>query len=195
MIYLFSTPLVYVENCNLDLEQLERKCREHMVTQPPHNKSNIGGYQGHYINIHNMGSYMNDNSLYDLIAKNIPRIKTKPIKSFKYEAWVNVHPFGASNERHNHDPHSGTFMSGVFYVKCPEGCGKIRFYDPRPNINTAFDMRYYNDANTNYWFAPVANTLIMFPAWLEHAVDPNQSQEERISISFNIFDVEWTSQV
>ena len=86
-------------------------------------------------------------------------------------------------------------MSGVFYVSCPEGCGKIRFFDPRPNVNTAPDMRYYNDANTHHWFAPVENTLIMFPAWLEHDVEPNQSQEERISISFNIFDVEWTSQV
>ena len=109
MIYLFSTPLVYVENCNLDLKQLESKCREHMVTEPSDNKSNIGGYQGHYFNLHN--------------------------------------------------------------------------------------MRYYNDANTHHWFAPVENTLIMFPAWLEHDVEPNQSQEERISISFNIFDVEWTSQV
>ena len=52
-------------------------------------------------------------------------------------------------------------------------------------------MRYYNDANTYHWFTPVPNTLIMFPAWLEHDVEPNQSQEERISISFNIFDVEY----
>ena len=191
MIYLFSTPLVYVQNCNLDLEQLERKCRDHMVTEPSNNKSNVGGYQGHYFNLHNMGSYMDDNSLYTLIEKNIPSLDSKPIQNFKYQAWINVHTFGASNERHNHDSHAGTFMSGVFYVKCPEGCGKIRFYDPRPHINTAPDMRYYNDANTYHWFTPVPNTLIMFPAWLEHDVEPNQSQEERISISFNIFDVEY----
>jgi hypothetical protein len=27
--------------------------------------------------------------------------------------------------------------------------------------------------------------LIMFPAWLNHCVDPNQSNEIRISVSFN----------
>ena len=185
MIFLFSTPLVYVENCNLDLELLERKCREHMVTVPSTKISNIGGYQGHYFN---------DDAMYNLIKKNIPSLDSKPIQHFKYEAWVNVNTFGASNERHDHDPHAGTFMSGVFYVKCPEGCGNIRFYDPRPHINTAPDMKYYNDGNKYHWFPPVPNTLIMFPAWLEHDVEPNQSQEERISISFNIFDVEWTSQ-
>ena len=83
MIYLFSTPLVYVQNCNLDLKQLERKCRDHMVTEPSNNKSNVGGYQGHYFNIHNMGSYMNDNSLYTLIEKNIPILDSNPIQNFK----------------------------------------------------------------------------------------------------------------
>ena len=191
MIYLFSTPLVYVENCNLDLEQLERKCRDHMATEPSDNKSNIGGYQGHYFNLSNMSPYISDDSLYTLIKTNLPSIETQPIKGFKYQAWVNVHEFGSSNVRHNHDPHAGTFMSGVLYVKCPEGCGKIRFYDPRPHINTAPDMRYYNNGNLYHWFTPVPNTLLMFPAWLEHDVDVNTSQEQRISISFNVFDVEY----
>jgi hypothetical protein len=26
----------------------------------------------------------------------------------------------------------------------------------------------------------------MFPAFLEHSVDPNESEEERISVSFNV---------
>jgi|TARA_R100000482_G_scaffold104042_1_gene46769 uncharacterized protein (TIGR02466 family) len=99
--------------------------------------------------------------------------------------------YNAYNERHHHDAHSGVFMSGVFYVKCPEGSGKIRFYDPRPHINTAPDMRYYNAGNTHHWFTPVPNTLLMFPAWLEHDVEINKSKEERISISFNVFDVEY----
>ena len=34
-------------------------------------------------------------------------------------------------------------------------------------------------------FEPVAGRLIMFPAWLNHMVETNQSDEPRISISFN----------
>ena len=29
-------------------------------------------------------------------------------------------------------------------------------------------------------------TLLMFPAWLQHSVDPNRSESRRISISFNV---------
>ena len=29
-------------------------------------------------------------------------------------------------------------------------------------------------------------TLLVFPAWLEHSVDANASESERISISFNV---------
>jgi hypothetical protein len=29
-------------------------------------------------------------------------------------------------------------------------------------------------------------TMVFFPAWLNHSVDPNYSREERISIAFNL---------
>ncbi len=190
MIFLFPTPLIKVD-CNLDLAQLEHKCREHRATEPSGNKSNVGGYQGHYFNINNMSPHIQDEDLYTIIKRSLPSLKSQPITGFKYEAWVNMLGYNAYNERHHHDAHSGAFMSGVFYVKCPEGSGRIRFYDPRPHINTAPDMRYYNAGNTHHWFTPVPNTLLMFPAWLEHDVEINKSKEERISISFNVFDVEY----
>ena len=34
-------------------------------------------------------------------------------------------------------------------------------------------------------YEPIAGRLIMFPAWLDHCVDPNKSNENRISVSFN----------
>ena len=179
---LFSTNIVYVDNCNLNLTNLERKCRIHMATEPSSDRSNIGGYQGHGFD---------DNELYSLVERNIPVLLDRPIKKFKFGSWVNVNGPGCFNERHSHDPHGGTFLSGVFYVKCPENCGRIRFYDPRPHIQTSPDMKYYNEGDTYHWISATPNTLIMFPAWLEHDVEINRSTEERISISFNIFDVEY----
>ena len=32
---------------------------------------------------------------------------------------------------------------------------------------------------------PVVGRIIMFPAWLWHSVEPNKSNELRISVSFN----------
>ena len=42
-------------------------------------------------------------------------------------------------------------------------------------------------ANTDQVVVKVtAGSLLVFPAYLQHSVDPNGSQEERISISFNV---------
>jgi len=182
VISLFSTKIVCIDNCNLNLKNLERKCRSHMATEPSNTRSNVGGYQGHYFD---------DNELFNLIERSIPNIQDKPIKKFRCGAWVNVNGPGSYNERHSHDPHRGTFLSGVFYVKCPEGSGNIRFFDPRPHIQSAPDMMYYNEGNNYMYFGAIPNTLIMFPGWLEHEVEVNKSTEERISISFNIFNIEY----
>ena len=82
-------------------------------------------------------------------------------------------------------------LSGVLYVKTPKNCGKIKFYDPRPNIDTAPDMEYYEDMNNQYEITVNPNLLLLFPSWLQHDVGINESNEERISISFNIFEVEY----
>jgi len=42
-------------------------------------------------------------------------------------------------------------------------------------------MRLWRESS----FEPKAGRLIMFPAWLVHCVDPNMSDELRISVSFN----------
>ena len=34
-------------------------------------------------------------------------------------------------------------------------------------------------------YDPKAGRLIMFPSWLNHCVDPNESNDIRISVSFN----------
>ena len=41
--------------------------------------------------------------------------------------------------------------------------------------------------NTDQVVVKVTNgTLLLFPAWLPHSVDPNRSDRTRISISFNV---------
>ena len=44
-------------------------------------------------------------------------------------------------------------------------------------------------APTRLWrevhYEPIAGRCIMFPAWLIHGVDPNNSNDIRISVSFN----------
>ena len=89
--------------------------------------------------------------------------------------WGNISSFTHSNQIHNHIT-SLTFsdqqLSGVVYLKVPKNSGKILFYNP-------FNV------NIQYCFTPKENEIFLFPSVLYHSVEPNLSQEDRISIAFN----------
>jgi uncharacterized protein (TIGR02466 family) len=108
--------------------------------------------------------------------------------------WANVHPRHAFNRSHIHP---NVLWSGVYYVQAPPGAGRIYFTDPRPQA-LAFTPRYAPDAPrkplawSEVYFEPIEGRLLLFPAWLQHEVEPNLSEEggpagDRISVSFNLF--------
>jgi uncharacterized protein (TIGR02466 family) len=80
-------------------------------------------------------------------------------------------------------------FSGVYYVKTPENCGLLQINDPRPGIQLYRPIRKKIQEPRELWkeifYKPVAGRLIMFPSWLVHSVLPNESNDIRISVSFN----------
>ena len=99
--------------------------------------------------------------------------------------WATVLAKGAAHKAHSHP---NNYLSGVYYVRTPPGADTINFHDPR---NQAGVIRppvvELTAENTDQVVVRVANgTLLVFPSYLEHSVDANPSEEERISISFNI---------
>ena len=100
--------------------------------------------------------------------------------------WANINYPGGYNKPHIH-PNS--LYSGVYYVKTPPNCGKIVFNDPRPGIQTNMPTRKPGQPPKHLWrevhLDPKVNRILMFPAWLWHSVEPNQSNDLRISVSFN----------
>ncbi len=115
----------------------------------------------------------------------------KETVKIKYEGmWANINRYKDYNTSHVH-PYSD--WSGCYYVKTPENCGSIRFADPRTVRHMLAQPHLYNlnqcsseRQGTEYRVLPKAGRLVMFPSFLEHQVEPNQSQELRISISFNL---------
>jgi len=94
-------------------------------------------------------------------------------------AWANVLRDGGYNKVHNHP---GAVWSAVYYVASgdpypePPGNGNFEFMDPRPgNLYGGKEI-----------LAPVPGLLMMFPAWLNHYVNPYHGESERISIAFNL---------
>ena len=100
--------------------------------------------------------------------------------------WANINPPGGYNRTHIH-PNS--LWSGVYYVKTPKNCGHLKLEDPRSVALMTRPRQVLGEQPQRLWrevhYEPVAGRLIMFPAWLNHCVDPNQSNEIRISVSFN----------
>ena len=99
--------------------------------------------------------------------------------------WANVNPKGASHPVHSHP---NNFLSGVYYVRTHEGADTVNFHDPRPQTaNIRPPVTELTAENTDQVVVKVSDgTLLMFPSWLSHSVDTSDSNEFRISISFNI---------
>ena len=99
--------------------------------------------------------------------------------------WANI---GAVNARHNMHGHPNNYLSGVYYVQTQKGANTIKFEDPRPqNYIILPRLKKFTAENSLSITLDVKDgTLLVFPAWFLHSVDRNQSNKERISLSFNI---------
>ena len=100
--------------------------------------------------------------------------------------WAIINKKGNFNTEHIH-PNSN--LSGAYYVKAPKNCGKFKVVNPHSISRDKFPPR----ENPNELNRLVAEheieegDLLIFPSYLPHSVLPNQSDDDRIVISFNIF--------
>ena len=99
--------------------------------------------------------------------------------------WAIINKGGAANARHHH---GNSAISAAYYVRAPKNCGDIVFYDPRPA--PVFSHPKSNSPNSLNAMVnsvtPVEGALVLFPSYLDHSVNENLSNEERIVISFNL---------
>ncbi len=99
--------------------------------------------------------------------------------------WAIINTGGSANTRHQH---GNSTISGAYYVRAPKNSGDIVFYDPRP----APVYTYPNALSPNLLNAqingisPKEGSLVLFPSYLDHSVNENLSNDERIVISFNL---------
>ena len=100
--------------------------------------------------------------------------------------WININGKHNFNMPHHHFS-PGCLYSGVYYVKTPNNCGDIRFVNANKLFNANTEL-FKNYSVSLHGQLPVqAGKALFFPAWLEHFVFPNESQEDRISIAFNLY--------
>jgi uncharacterized protein (TIGR02466 family) len=171
----FPTPLI-AERCDIDNDRLLEKVLRYARRSESVYYSNIGGEQYHEFR---------DEQLFDAIGKAIPQRVDVAQDIFSIYAWININPPGAYNKRHHHiDPH--IIFSGAYYVVAPKDSGELKFHDPRGSMIAEDAALGYFYQQPTESIAPETGMLWIFPSWLEHEVTPNNSNETRISISFNI---------
>ena len=99
--------------------------------------------------------------------------------------WMHVSAPGEITQSHTHKP---AVLSGVYYVDKPENSGDLAFVD----VNQFHD---YNPKPLPGEIDPITSpqvifkgdegTMIIFPSWLPHKVPRNNSDRDRVSVSFN----------
>ena len=105
-----------------------------------------------------------------------------------HQMWACINKKYDHNVIHTHNAYQ---LSGVFYLKTSKDCGDIVFRDPRSGALHSPHF-IYNTHKKNFvdqvfeYFTPKENLIILFPSFLEHFVLPNLSDQDRISISFDL---------
>lgn len=98
-------------------------------------------------------------------------------------SWLNTFDKDQNIGLHEHGYQPNT-VSGVYYHKAAKDSGMISFKSPNPFV-ISFPHRCDQYSNI-VKVPPEPGMIILFPSWLLHKVEPNRSDNERISLSFNI---------
>lgn len=104
--------------------------------------------------------------------------------------WINILGEGGHHSGHIH-PNS--VISGTCYIATPPGSGRIKFEDPRLAMMMAappLKQDAPEGAARFAYRAPAQGDVLMWESWLRHEVLSSQTEEPRLSISFNYSVVE-----
>ncbi len=105
--------------------------------------------------------------------------------TYMTDCWLNIMPARTAHSLHIHPL---SFISGTYYVKTPRNCSGITFEDPRlPRFMAAppKQAKAKISNKTHIELKPRAGDLVLFESWLGHEVKAAETEEERVSVSFN----------
>jgi len=147
-------------------------------------KSNSGGWHSDYLNLNKDVYKPLINSIIESSSAVFKELKIHHTPVLK-NMWFNINRVGNYNFQHLHL----SVLSGTFYLKVPNNSGNFVF----TTTNPLEGMYYYRlNCEQNIFnslkelIEPEVNKMILFPSLIPHYVEPNLSNEDRISIAFDI---------
>tara|TARA_B100000003_G_scaffold104883_1_gene93916 strand:+ start:133 stop:702 length:570 start_codon:yes stop_codon:yes gene_type:complete len=182
--YLFPTPIYYSEVDNLNEVQKELSdCVESIDFRmnPAWGKTHHLSdpcFKTNLIHHYNLKVFMKTLDLHLSRYCSESGLSFKPYKISS--SWMSL--FKQDNYGHIHN-HGGVDISGVYYFKTNQEDGKIFFLCPTPSMESSF---HYQDLANRWEHKPMVGKLLLFPGWLSHGIETNETKDDRISLSFNI---------
>jgi len=177
---------IYSFKLNIDLNEINNFCIDYEKNNLGRVLSNFNGFQSNNLDF----NIPIVNKLSFIILQKVNFVFKKYYKTEHNlnisSIWFNINRHKDSNNRHMHPD---SMLSGVFYSKVPNNSGDIRFYNSEnfeihfANVNKIIEPNEHNSCT--YLLKSEASFLHIFPGFLNHCVNPNLSNEERISFSFN----------
>ena len=181
----FFPTLIYAKDVDLNTDQLANDIVAWSKQNKGVTKTNVNGWHSE-TNMHKMPQFK-------LLVDELFKMQFEVFKEEWLDReprlgnmWANINPPGGYNRPHIH---ANSLFSGVYYIKAPANSGKLVCNDPRPGVQTVMPTRKKGQPPKHLWrevhLEPKVNRIIMFPSWLWHCVEPNESNDIRISVSFN----------
>ena len=148
-------------------------------------KSNNGGWQS------KDNYYDHDNILAQIISGGLSYLGScyKFPNMLLTSLWININKKNNFNCVHNHP---ACDLSGVLWINIPKESGNFEFVSPHSftgySVIHSYSEKFKSDTYNypGYKMYPKEGSMLVFPSYLQHKVEPNKSDEDRISISFNI---------
>ena len=184
---IFKFKLEDFKNFNKDLSEYIYKLRE--TDKEGISKSNRGGWHSQYFMLDQKNTVQQKFAL---------KVQEYIVRVFQLYGWkikdVNIriqHMWAIINKKNDFNvvhTHPNCYLSAAYYVRASKNCG--RFTVESPNIARRYaypSIEKQNELNVDVVSLDIEEgDLLIFPSYLPHKVGTNQSDEDRIVISFNV---------
>jgi len=105
--------------------------------------------------------------------------------------WINYNDNDSARASHVNFPHThiNYWVSFVYYVQYEHDAGQLTLMSPFRDIEGTIPRKFIDTPNihnsANWAVLPHPGLAVAFPSWLTHYVEPNHSNNTRISIAYN----------
>jgi len=98
------------------------------------------------------------------------------------QAWVN---YQGKHQYQNLHRHAHALISGVFYLNTTGDDGSLLFHVPDSLMESFPAMKRTKTTAISFFVKPKNGRIVLFPSYMPHRVQPNGTDNVRVSCSFN----------